>query len=156
MTVEALQVPFGYVEPVTVHFDDLDIMGVVHNARYALLLERAYITYWTKQGIGFTGPDAPSDAFAVVREFLITYHVPIRDVGQIAIHMWTEHLGSTSTTVGFRVLSEDGSTVHAEGHRVHIKLNPRTMRPEPWTDRVRKLALAVARPALASTGTSAG
>ena len=31
----------GVIEPVMVHFEDLDAMGVVHNGRYVLLLERA-------------------------------------------------------------------------------------------------------------------
>ncbi|MBN1172302.1 MAG: acyl-CoA thioesterase [Micromonosporaceae bacterium] len=146
MTVETVRVPFGYVEAVTVHFDDLDAMGVVHNARYALLIERAYVAYWARQGIGYAGPDTPPDAFAMVREFLITYHVPIRDVGQLAVHMWTEQLGTTSTTIGFRVLSADGTIVHADGHRVHIKLDPATMRPEPWSEKARALASAVIRP----------
>ena len=34
-------VPHGVVVPVDVHFDDLDAMGVLHNARYAVLVERA-------------------------------------------------------------------------------------------------------------------
>ena len=34
-------VHYGHTEPVPVHFDDLDPMGLVHNARYAVLLERA-------------------------------------------------------------------------------------------------------------------
>jgi hypothetical protein len=28
-------IDYGHLEPVDVHFDDLDPMGIVHNARYA-------------------------------------------------------------------------------------------------------------------------
>ncbi|MBT8226864.1 MAG: acyl-CoA thioesterase [Dactylosporangium sp.] len=137
---------FGYFEPVTVHFDDLDAMGVLHNARYALLVERAYVTYWTRQGFGYTGSQSPPDAFAVVREFFITYHVPVRQVGPLGVHLWTERIGTSSTTIGFQVLSGDRTTVHADGHRVHIKLDPATMRPSPWSAEARELASALARP----------
>jgi hypothetical protein len=41
------------IEPVDVHFDDLDAMGVVHNGRYVLLLERALAAYWTRAGWAF-------------------------------------------------------------------------------------------------------
>ena len=37
-------------ETVVVYFDDLDAMGVVHDGRYAALLERALAAYWTRAG----------------------------------------------------------------------------------------------------------
>ena len=43
----------GVIEPVMVHFEDLDAMGVVHNGRYVLLLERALAAYWTRAGWAF-------------------------------------------------------------------------------------------------------
>ena len=68
----------GVIEPVQVHFEDLDAMGVVHNGRYVLLLERALAAYWTRVGYAFD-PAASSfkDVFFVVREFTITYHAPL-------------------------------------------------------------------------------
>lgn len=149
-----MKIDYGYCEPVTVHFDDLDAMGVVHNARYALMVERAYIAFWTRAGFGYSGPSGPSDSFAVVRSFAITYHIPVTRVGDLGVHMWTEQIGTTSTTIGFRVLGADGVTVHAEGSRVHIKLDPATMRPAPWTDEVRKVATALARPGSQAAGTT--
>lgn len=41
---------YGHIEPIAVYFDDLDAMGIVHNARYAVLLERAVTPYWTERG----------------------------------------------------------------------------------------------------------
>ena len=38
-------------ETVMVYFDDLDAMGVVHNGRYAALLERALAAYGTPDGL---------------------------------------------------------------------------------------------------------
>jgi hypothetical protein len=37
-------IDYGHVELLPVHFDDLDPMGMVHNSRYALLIERALAT----------------------------------------------------------------------------------------------------------------
>ena len=34
-----------HTETVLVYFDDLDAMGVVHNAKYVTLLERALLRY---------------------------------------------------------------------------------------------------------------
>jgi acyl-CoA thioester hydrolase len=120
----------GVIEPVMVHFDDLDAMGVVHSGRYVLLLERALAAYWARVGWAFD-PSAPhfKEVFFVVREFEITYHLPITRVGAVHVQLWLDHLGNTSAVYGFRVLSEDETVTHAEGRRVQIRLDPATLRP---------------------------
>jgi len=120
----------GVIEPVDVHFDDLDAMGVVHNGRYVLLLERALAAYWTRAGWAFD-PAGPRfrEVFFVVKEFAITYHVPITRVGPVHVQLWLDHLGNTSAVYGFRVLSEDEAVTHAEGRRVQVRLDPATLRP---------------------------
>lgn len=120
----------GVIEPVMIHFEDLDAMGMVHNGRYVLLLERALMAYWARAGWPFDPSAAHfKDAFFVVREFAITYHAPITRPGVVHVQLWLDHLGSTSAVYGFRVLSEDETVTHAEGRRVQIKLDPATLRP---------------------------
>jgi acyl-CoA thioester hydrolase len=65
----------------------------------------------------------------VVREFAITYHVPITRVGPVHVQLWIDHLGRTSAVYGFRVLSQDETVTHAEGRRVQVRLDPATLRP---------------------------
>ena len=43
----------GRTEPVLIHFEDLDAMGVAYNARYVRLLERALAAYWPRAGWPF-------------------------------------------------------------------------------------------------------
>jgi acyl-CoA thioester hydrolase len=120
----------GVIEPVMVHFDDLDAMGVVHNGRYVLLIERALATYWTRAGWSFD-PAAPrfKEAFFVVKEFAITYHAPITRPGPVTVRFWIDRLGTTSAIYGFRVVSPDESVTFAEGRRVQVRLDPATLRP---------------------------
>lgn len=120
----------GVIEQVMVHFEDLDAMGVVHNGRYVLLLERALTAYWARAGWDFD-PAEPrfKDVFFVVREFTITYHVPITRVGPVHVQLWLDHLGNTSAVYGFRVLSRDETVTYAEGRRVQVRLDPDTLRP---------------------------
>jgi acyl-CoA thioester hydrolase len=120
----------GVIEPVMVHFDDLDAMGVVHNGRYVLLIERALAAFWTRAGWTFE-PAAPrfKEACFVVKEFAITYHVPITRPGPVHVQLWLDRLGNTSAVYGFRVLSEDETVTHAEGRRVQVRLDPATLRP---------------------------
>lgn len=145
-------VEFGHLEPVRVHFDDLDAMAVVHNARYPVLFERAVSAYWAARGHSFTAgrPTSP-DVFHAVREFSITYRVPIRETGWIGVHFWLEHFGTSSAEYAFRFLAADGRTVHAEGRRSIVRLDPATFRSAPWSDAARAVAAELLRPPAPTT-----
>ncbi|MFI7431825.1 acyl-CoA thioesterase [Micromonospora sp. NPDC049836] len=139
---------FGHVEHVTVHFDDLDAMGILHNARYAVLLERALTPYWTERGIAFSaGRHSAPDVFHAVREFAITYHAPVTGVGALAVHFWLEHLGTSSARYAFEFRSPDGRTRYADGTRSIVRLDPATLRPTAWTEAARAVATTLLRPA---------
>ena len=146
IVTEAPVVAYGDVVHMPVHFDDLDAMGVLHNSRYAVLVERAMTLWWSERGVSFTGgrPTTP-DAFNVVREYGITFHRPVRGTGEVSVHFWLERLGTSSADYRFRVTSTDGATVYAEGRRVNVRLDPATMRPEPWTEHARGIASALVR-----------
>ena len=133
-----IHVDYGHVEPVRVYFDDLDAMGVLYNMRYGQLVERALALYWERRGWDFD-PNAVrfDDIFFVVREFTVRFKVPISTVGDINVHFWLDELGTSSATYGFRILSADGSVVHAEGRRAQVKLDRSTFRPSPIPDAVR-------------------
>jgi acyl-CoA thioester hydrolase len=149
MTTPVLpKIEYGHLEPVTVHFDDLDAMGVVHNARYAVLLERALTPYWAARGHSYDGgrPTSP-DVFHAVREFTISYLAPIRGTGEIGVHFWLDQFGETSAAYGFRFLSLSGEKVFARGRRAIVRLDPATLRPTPWTDAARAVAATLLGPA---------
>ncbi|GAA4988688.1 hypothetical protein GCM10025734_14500 [Kitasatospora paranensis] len=42
----------GVLVPVDVHFDDLDLMGMLHNSRYQVRVERAWVEFCRGQGFG--------------------------------------------------------------------------------------------------------
>ena len=131
----------GHTEPVQVHFDDLDAMGLLHNSRYALLVERAMTAFWTAKGWHFDPAQSKfADIFLVVREFKVEYHAPIVGAGTPLVHFWIDRLGRSSAVYRFEILSTDGATVHAQGHRVNVNLDPRTREPIPFSDELRAVA----------------
>jgi acyl-CoA thioester hydrolase len=137
----------GPTETVQVHFDDLDPMGIVHNAKYAVLVERALTTFWARHGHSFAdGRPTSPDVFHAVREFAITYHVPVRGTGPVDVHFWLDRMGATSADYGFEIRSADGSTVHATGRRAIVRLDPATLRPTPWTEATRTVAAGLLSP----------
>lgn len=123
----------GQVEPVFVHFDDLDSMGMLHNSRYAVLVERALGSYWHRLGYGYVdGRLGHVDASVAVAEFSIRYRRPFVGTGPAGVHFWTEDVGESTVVYGFRVVSADGATTHAEGNRVHVRFDPATRRSTGW------------------------
>ncbi|MEV4757571.1 hotdog domain-containing protein [Micromonospora sp. NPDC049559] len=130
-------VEYGHVESAQVNWDELDAFGMLHHSRYATLLERALAAYWIRRGYAVDSVEEAPDSFHVVRELLVTYHLPIRRAGERLVHFWLNSVGRTSAEYGFRILSADGATVHAEGRRVIVRLDPATLRPAPWTDGIR-------------------
>ncbi|MFG2972136.1 acyl-CoA thioesterase [Streptomyces sp. NPDC048331] len=131
----------GRTRPVQVHFDDLDPLGMVHNSRYALFVERAVTAFW--QGEGWSmDPDRSRyrDTHLVVREFLIRYEAPIRGTGGVDVWFRIARLGRTSVVYAFQVRSDEGRCVHAHGHRVQIRVDPDTLKPLAFSDELRETA----------------
>ncbi|MFI9546029.1 acyl-CoA thioesterase [Streptomyces sp. NPDC052016] len=151
MTAEAPTAPalaYGRLIPVTVHFDDLDALGLLHNARYPLMVERAWTELWQEHGVRFEGDwAAAGDACNAVRELRITYEAPVTKPGAYAVHLWLERLGRTGLTYGFRFCSTDGAVTYAQGTQVLVRLDPATMRPAPWSETLRTAGRALLRSA---------
>ncbi|MFI6679240.1 acyl-CoA thioesterase [Kribbella sp. NPDC050470] len=118
---------------------------MVHNARYALLVERALATVWKQRGHTFReGRPITPDAFNVVKEFSISYCAPIRGTDDVLVHSWLKHVGSSSAVDDFRLLSPNEPTIYAEGRRV-IKLDRTALRPSRCTPEARAVAKALLR-----------
>ncbi|HEV3170127.1 MAG TPA: hotdog domain-containing protein [Actinocrinis sp.] len=127
-----------YVHRATVWFDELDMLGVLHNARYAIHVERA-MTSWYHS---IPDPD-PSDAYIVVRHYDIEFIKPFTtERGELSVEVRLERLGTTSAVFAFRCLSRDseGAEIeHARGSRTNVKVSPGELRPVRWSARFREV-----------------
>jgi acyl-CoA thioester hydrolase len=121
-----------------VHVDDLDPIGMLRDARYALRIERALPTFCRHHGHTFRdGRPATPDKCNVVKQSCISYRTLIRGTDDVVVHFWLEHIGRSRGVYDCCLLSPDGATVFAEGRRVVIRLDQETLRPTPWTPRTR-------------------
>jgi len=138
---------YGHTEPVQVYFDDLDAMGLLHNSRYTVLMERAMAGFWGPRGWSHDPARSKlKDVLLVVREVKVTYHVPITGTSAPLVHIWIDRIGRSSIVYGFRITSADRSVTHAEGHRVNVNLDPVTLRPAEISDETRAIAAELVRP----------
>jgi len=139
IVTEGPTVDHGHLQPIFVHFDDLDSMGMVHNTRYGLVVERALTLFWDEKGYSYRdGKLGHADASVGVAEFAISYKAPVFGTGTVYVHLAVDHIGETSVVYTFKVLSAEGK-LHAEGRRVHIRLDPKTFRPTPWAEETRAI-----------------
>jgi len=135
-----------YVHRSAIWFDELDMVGVLHNARYAIHVERA-LSAWYK-----SLPETdPSDALMVVKRYEIEFIAPFtQERGELTVELTLQHLGTTSAVWSFRCLSyaqDEGGMpdpncrelVHARGTRANVKVSPGDLRPAPWSDRLRSI-----------------
>jgi acyl-CoA thioester hydrolase len=125
-----------HVHRSTVWFDELDMVGVLHNARYAIHVERAMTAWYHAL------PDRdPSDELVVVKQYDIEFVRPFtQERGELLVEISLQHLGTTSAVFSFRCLSrpegEAGPEVlHARGTRAIVKVSPGELRPVPWSGR---------------------
>jgi acyl-CoA thioester hydrolase len=128
-----------------IYLDDLDGFGMLHHARYALLLDNAVIDFWADAGWEID----PSVSVLVIRELTLTYHQPVVGLSEVDVHFWIERAGRTSVTYRFQLLSADHEVVHADGHRVVVNLDGKTLRPAPIGEDVWELAAPLLGPGVA-------
>jgi acyl-CoA thioester hydrolase len=125
-----------FISRQTIYWDMLDLMGILHNAAYPLLLERARTEFWRSLGYGGYGDPAFDWPYMVARNE-VNYRAAIQRDEEIEVTVFVEAIGRTSMTIGHEVFRGDG-TLSADGRTVLVRIDPSTNRPIPWTDSLRQ------------------
>jgi acyl-CoA thioester hydrolase len=120
----------------TVHWDMLDLMGILHNAAYPLLFERARTEFWRSLGFGRYG-DPEFDWPYLVARNEVNYRAPITKDEVVDVKVFVEAIGRTSMTIGHEVYREDG-VLSADGRTVLVRIDPTSSKPIPWSDSLRQ------------------
>jgi acyl-CoA thioester hydrolase len=125
--------PVLFRMPVALRWRDLDAFNHVNNSNFLTYLEEARIRWFASwEGEWVTDTTAP--LLAAVQ---LNYRQPIPYPADVAVELFTERLGTSSVTIGHRIVSGDGSTLYADGHVVMVWIDRATGRPTPLPDVVR-------------------
>jgi acyl-CoA thioester hydrolase len=128
---------FSWLSPV--FFDELDLNGALHNARFAVHVERAQSALFERLGKGWARlAERDPDLRYVVRELHLEFLAPLAAPGALRIELTARTLGRTSATYGFRCCDPEHDQVIARGHRVIVKVDEDD-RPAPWSDWYREV-----------------
>ncbi|MEO5566768.1 MAG: thioesterase family protein [Luteimonas sp.] len=131
------QVLFRY--PVSPRWRDLDAFNHVNNSNFLTYLEEARIRWFMGLGKPWV-TDAIAPLLAAVQ---INYRLPIPYPAEIVVELFAERIGSTSITIGHRLLSADGTSLYADGHVVMVWVDRATGTPAPLPAAIREVAASV-------------
>lgn len=104
---------------------DLDAFGHVNNSNFLTYLEEARIRWFET----FDGEWVSAAMAPLLAAVQLNYRAPIDYPSAIRVELFAERIGNKSLTVGHRILSADGTTLHADGHVVMVWIDRATGRP---------------------------
>lgn len=111
--------------PISVRWRDMDSMGHVNNAKYISYLEEARVRWMLGvEGVAMTDRIAP-----VVAATNVNYKRPLVWPNDILVELFVERLGSSSITIGHRILDQkDEGVLYSDGNVVVVWIDTQTGR----------------------------
>ena len=120
--------------PISVRWRDMDSMGHVNNAKYISYLEEARVRWMLGvEGVAMTDRIAP-----VVAATNVNYKRPLVWPNDILVELFVERLGSSSVTIGHRILDQkDEGVLYSDCNVVVVWIDTQTGKSASLPDAVR-------------------
>lgn len=120
---------------------DLDAMNHVNNATYLRYLEEARIQWLT----ALDTPWFDDDHAPVLASATVNYRMPIEYPSQVDVELFATRIGSSSLTIGHRIVDAGNGALHSDGQVVVVWVDRRSGKPVPLPDGIRAAAGRIAR-----------
>ena len=119
--------------PLQLRWSDLDAFDHVNNARYLTFLEEARIRWFDSIGEQWV-----TDEYApVIASVQLNYRMPIPYPANVVVELYVDRLGTSSVTIGHRIVSADGAMLYNDGNVVAVWIDRRTGTARPVPESVR-------------------
>ncbi|HEU0306234.1 MAG TPA: thioesterase family protein [Lysobacter sp.] len=119
--------------PVALRWRDLDAFNHVNNSNFLTYLEEARIR-WFASWDGEWVNETMAPLMAAVQ---LNYRMPIPYPSEVVVELFTDRIGTSSATIGHRIVSEDGATLYCDGHVVVVWIDRASGRPIALPEAVR-------------------
>jgi acyl-CoA thioester hydrolase len=121
--------------PLSVRWRDLDAFNHVNNSKYLSYLEEARLRWM----MGTPGQGLEENIAPVVAAAHLNYRRPIEWPAEVAIELFVERLGTTSLTMGHRIVAADNDDVlYCDGNVVMVWIDRTAGRAAALPDAVRE------------------
>ncbi len=121
--------------PINVRWRDMDAYGHVNNAKYISYLEEARVRWM--HGV-MNGAKMGSGISPVVANTNVNYRRPIVWPNDIVVELFVERVGTSSMTIGHRIVADNDDTVlYSDGHVVVVWIDTATGKSAPLPEAVR-------------------
>jgi acyl-CoA thioester hydrolase len=126
-----------FTAAIDVRWRDLDAFNHVNNSNYLTYLEEARLQWLSH----VPGPWFDDHAMPVMAAVQLNYRRPIEWPAQLRVELFCERLGTSSMTIGHRILdAEHGDRLYGDGHVVMVWMDPATGKPVPLPGAIRAAA----------------
>ena len=126
-----------FTAAIDVRWRDLDAFNHVNNSNYLTYLEEARLQWLSH----VPGPWFGDHAMPVMAAVQLNYRRPIEWPAQLRVELSCERLGSSSMTIGHRILdAEHADRLYGDGHVVMVWMDPATGKPVALPDAIRAAA----------------
>jgi len=133
MNTAATDRPVLFRMPVALRWRDLDAFNHVNNSNFLTYLEEARIRWFASwNGVWVNEEMAP--LLAAVQ---LNYRMPIPYPSEVVVELFADRIGTSSVTIGHRIVSEDGATLYCDGHVVVVWIDRASGRPIALPESVR-------------------
>ncbi|HEY4560145.1 MAG TPA: thioesterase family protein [Lysobacter sp.] len=119
--------------PIELRWRDLDAFNHVNNSNFMTYLEEARIRWFESLDEPWV-TDGTAPLLAAVQ---MNYRHPIPYPGAIVVELTADRVGTSSVTIGHRIVSEDGATLYCDGNVVVVWIDRASGRPVALPEAVR-------------------
>jgi len=106
-----------------VNYSEIDQMGVVYHARYAVWLDIARTEFLRQAGMSYRELEAMG-FFLVVGDLTMRYHRPARYDDLVQVRCWVRELASRRVTFAYRLTHAETGVLLVTAETRMLSLNP--------------------------------
>ncbi|HXY30308.1 MAG TPA: thioesterase family protein [Gemmatimonadaceae bacterium] len=134
--------PSSRTRPFLIHeyvrWGDLDLAGIIFYGAYIRFYEMAETEFFRAVGLPFREMFERFDIWLPRKVMHTEFFSPARLDEELTVITYVSHLGRTSLTINYDVVSRDGATLHAAAHQVLVCVSRPTFEKQPIPEEVRK------------------
>ncbi|MDQ3697763.1 MAG: acyl-CoA thioesterase [Gemmatimonadota bacterium] len=114
-----------------VRWGDIDLAGIICYGAYIRFFELAETEIFRAAGLPFREMFERYDVWLPRKVMHTEFHSPAVLDEQLKVVTYFSHVGRTSLTINFDVMSADGATLHATAHQVLVCVGRKTFAKQP-------------------------